>query len=153
MRQVATALVRTLLIWDRVQQSRPAIYCRGLHVGTFVSAVLGVGWYLGVAVLFLHAFCILPPCACARCRLSMPIATSRASLLPSYNLQRRIGHSGLQINKKYRRPASLVQEKVMFAIVRIHVVPGSPCACQTNIQNFLCNRIHESVHTLFGLCR
>ena len=90
-------MVRAVLFWDRAQQPRLAIYCWGLHVGGFVSAVLGVGWCLGLAVLFLHAFCILLPCAYARCRLSMPIAASCTSLPPS--LQRRVGHSGIQIYK------------------------------------------------------
>jgi hypothetical protein len=35
--------------------------------------------------------------------------------------------------QKYGRPASLVQEKVMFATVKIHVVSRSPRACPTDI--------------------
>ena len=137
-------MVRTLPIWDRVQQPRPAIYCRGLHVGAFVSAVLGVGWYLGLAVLFLHAFCILPPCAYARCRLSMPTATSRASLLPSYNLQRRIGHSGIQINKNMGGLHPLCRKRSCLPLSKSMLYLAAPVRAQ---QIFFCN--HAASRRIF----
>ena len=144
-------MVRTVLIWDRVQQPRLAIYCWGLHVGGFVSAVLGVGWRLGLAVLFLHAFCILPPCAYARCRLSMPTATSRASLLPSYNLQRRIGHSGIQINKKYGSLHPLCRKRSCLPVSESMLYLAAPARAK-QIFRIVCVTACTSLCTHYSGC-
>ena len=126
-------MVRTVLIWDRVQQPRLAIYCWGLHVGGFVSAVLGVGWCLGLAVLFFA--CFLYIAALCLCKMPPLHADCHLSCKPAAVIQF-AEKNRAQWNpdkQKYGRPASLVQEKVMFATVKIHVVPSSPRACQTDI--------------------
>ena len=92
--------------------------------------VPGIGGSVSACFLYIAALCLckMLPLHADCCLLHKPavviVEKSRAQWNPDI--------------QKYGRPASLVQEKVMFAIVKIHVVSNSPRTGPTDIFLQLC---------------